>query len=50
VAVVAVTVLAEEVVIEEGTEALTTPCRSHQRDVDEEVGHSDLHVAVVGED
>ena len=49
-AVVAVAVLAEEVVIEEeGTEALTTPCRSHQRDVDEEVGHSDLHVAVVGE-
>jgi len=49
-AVVAVAVLVEEVVIEEeeGAEASTTPCGSHQRDVDE-VGHSDLHVAVAGE-
>jgi len=47
--IVAVAVLAKEVVIEEeGAEASTTPCRSHQRDVDE-VDRSDLYVAVAGE-
>ena len=35
--------------IEEGVEASTTPCGSHRRDVDGEVGRSDLHVAVAGE-
>ena len=49
---VAVAVLVEEgFVIEEegGVEASITPCGSHQRDVDEEVGRSDPFVAVAVE-
>ena len=48
---VAVAVLAEEgfVIEEGGVEASITPCGSHQRDVDEEVGRSDPFVAVAVE-
>ena len=50
VAVVAAALVEEGFVTEEAdAEALTTPCGSHQRDVDEEVGRSDPFVAVANE-